>query len=376
MFGLLVLSCLGLAAYPLLIYPVLVLGWSRLRPRRWAEGPFEGRVAHVITVHNEQARIRGKLENALAMVPPPGGIGTFVVSDGSTDGTEAVVKEFAARGVTWIGCPRRGKEEAQIEAVRRIDAPLLVFSDASATIDAAALTSLLAPFRDPEVAAVSGNDRLDVNARGTGEDLYVRYEMAVRRAESLAGSLVGLSGCFFAVRREIAEQLLPSVPSDLGAALICIRSGKRAVAQEQALCTYAATEEAEKEFRRKRRTALRGLRALLAYRQALTQGDPIAVWQVLSHKVMRFLVPVWLGLGAVFAACGAARGEALALLEIWAFAGAGVLALSPLIVRPLRRSTPLRALGFLALSNAAVLAAWLDLLGGKDFSTWSPTRRP
>jgi len=88
------------------------------------------------------------------------------------------------------------------------------------------------------VGAVSGTDRPERAGSGTGEDLYVRYEMALRRAESRAGSLVGLSGCFFAVRREIANALLPEVPSDLGSALLSIALGKRAVAQDLAAGGY------------------------------------------------------------------------------------------------------------------------------------------
>jgi hypothetical protein len=376
MFGTLFLVCVALAAYPIVVYPIWILALSRVRGRPWEEGAFEGSVAHVITVHNEEGRIRRKLENSLSLASPPGGISTIVASDGSTDGTEAVVREYAERGVAWLGCPRRGKEDAQIDAVRSTAAPVIVFSDASTTIDHDALLALLAPFRDPSVAAVSGSDRLDTGGKGTGEDLYVRYEMAVRRAESLAGSLVGLSGCFFALRRDIAERLLPSVPSDMGAALICICQRKRAVAQERARCTYAATMDAEKEFRRKRRTALRGLRGLVAYREAMTCGTPISAFQVLSHKAMRFLVPIWLCLAVALAACGVARGEALALVEISVTGAMCVLGAASFALPELRGATPLRALGFFFLSNAAVLAAWWDLLAGRELSTWSPTARP
>jgi cellulose synthase/poly-beta-1,6-N-acetylglucosamine synthase-like glycosyltransferase len=362
------------AAYPVAIYPLLVLALSRLAPRPWLEGAPRGPVAHVIAVHDEQARIAAKLDNALALDLPPGSR-TVVADDGSRDRTGEIVRTYAARGVSWIGCPRRGKEHAQIEAVRRTTEPILVFSDASTALDRDAVAKLLRPFADPRVAAVSGTDRLAAGAEGTGEDLYVRFEMAVRRAESLSGSLVGLSGCFFAMRREVAEGLLPDVPSDLGAALVAIRCGMRAVAQEDAICRYVATPEAGREFARKRRTALRGLRGLRSYRGVLSLRRPVESWQLLSHKWLRFAVPLF-GLGAfataaIAAAAGSAWGGWFAGAVLVALlAGAGALRSSGL-----RRLRPVRGIGFAVLSTAAVLAAWLDLARGVTRATWTPTTR-
>jgi len=344
------LALAALAVYPMTIYPFLAIGLARLRPHPWREAVYAGRVTHIVTVFNEERRIRAKLENSIALASPPGGVDLLIVSDGSTDGTQGIVREYAKRGVRWMGLARRGKEAAQIDAVPAASGDVIVFSDASTTIDHEGLVRLLEPFADPVVAAVSGTDRVATADGSTGEDLYVRYEMAMRRAEALTGSLVGLSGCFFAVRREVAERFLLEAPSDMGAALASIGLRKRAVAKDDATCTYSLAGGTEHEFARKRRTALRGIRGLWLYAPMVLRGSLIAQWQVLSHKVLRFASPLFL-----IAALVVAVAE---------------------VVPSTRRSRLLRAAHFFALANAAVVAASIDFAVGRRQAAWSPTTRP
>ncbi len=364
----------AIAAYPLVVYPVLVRILAWIRPRPWSTGSPAFDVAHVITVHNEAGRIRTKLENALAARYPTAGAELIVASDGSTDETEKVVAEFAGRGVRWLPCPRQGKEFAQLAAIRATRAPVIVFSDASTSLEPGSVESLLAPFADGAVGAVSGMDVVEGLAHG-GEETYVRYEMGLRRAESLAGSLVGLSGCFFAVRREIAAGLKTDVPSDLGAALVCLAVNRRAVHAQDARCVYSTTPSVEKEFARKRRTALRGLRGLLAHPRAFSFRRPVATWELVSHKVLRFLSPVFLALSVACVVAAAALGNEPAILISIAAGIVLTIAAVSLMSAAARRFAPLRALGFLLLGHAAVATALVDLTVGRKAVHWVPTRR-
>jgi len=367
-------ACVLAVAYPIAIYPVLVGILARIRPRPWRTGETDLKVAHLITVFNEERRIGPKLDNAVAVTPPESGLETVVISDGSDDGTERIVRGYADRGVRWIGCERQGKERAQMTAMRSIDAEILVFSDASSLLEKDSLKELIRPFADPLVAAVSGTDRLETAEKGTGEDIYVGYEMGLRRAESRAGSLVGLSGCYFAIRREVCERWVPDVPNDMGSALVAIAMGRRAVAVDGARCTYGATASTTREFQRKRRTALRGLRGLIAYRSALTQGGWVETWQVFSHKVMRFLAPFF-GLAAVGAlGVGAWIGLLWAQLMLVGSAALVVAALAGMLAPT--RLRPLRAASFFVLSMAAVGSAWFSIVKRDRAALWAPTERP
>ena len=372
----LIVACLLAAAYPAVVYPLLVLWLARVRRRPWREGPPTGAIAHVITVYNEEKRIREKLLNSLSIAVPHGcTLETIVASDGSTDATEAIVHEFRSRGVRLVRCPRMGKESAQIAAIRKTEARYLVFSDAATHVEADALGPLLAPFADPTVRAVSGTDVVERSTLPSGEDLYVRYEMVVRHAESLAGSLIGLSGCFFATRREVAESFDPSITSDMGGALLAIRQGGRAVAADGARCRYETARSMGAEFDRKRRTVLRGLWCLWEFRDVLVRAPGIVAWQVLSHKWCRFAIPVWLALALLLAGIEmfiSQRWLHWALVGLAAFGALGVLGL---MWPRMRRINIARAVSFATISLLAVLFAWADFLRGKGGTWWTPTVR-
>lgn len=366
--------CLVASFYPLGIYPVLVMGLARLRPRPWKAADETHSVDFMITVFNEEHRIREKLEDTLALKHDCCDLKIIAVSDGSTDGTERLVGEFMQRGVQWLGCRRQGKESAQIEAVRRSTADIVVFSDASTQLEPDSLIQILRPFADPTVGAVSGCDMVDGAEQTSGEKLFLRYEMALRNAESLCGSLVGLSGCFFAVRREVAQHLVAGVPSDLGTALICARMGLRAVSQQKARCYYARTTGSNRLFRRWHRTALRGIRGLWAYRDAVSWRRPLVSWQILSHKWLRFLSPVFAPLAMLTVAAGALNGQPWALWMTPTIVG--LISVSLLSLSwPLRTLHLFRPIGFVVVTNCAVIAAWASLVNRQTHTTWTPTPR-
>src|SRR5688572_8183842 len=154
------LCCVALIVYPVGIYPLLVLTLASVRPRRWEEGKTCAKAAFIITVHNEQQRIRAKLQNAIGLARPDSSVEFVVVSDGSTDATREIVAEFKDAPVRWIECPRQGKEAAQRAAINSVNAEILVFSDAATLIERDGLVEILKPFADPSVGAVSGTDRV------------------------------------------------------------------------------------------------------------------------------------------------------------------------------------------------------------------------
>jgi cellulose synthase/poly-beta-1,6-N-acetylglucosamine synthase-like glycosyltransferase len=365
----------ALAVYPFIIYPLLVrfVAWVRPRPWKRAEAAFD--VAHIITVYNEGRRIRQKLENTVALRYPGTASEIIVASDGSTDESESVVAEFASRGVRWIGCERQGKEHAQLAAIRSTVVPIIVFSDASTILEEGSVMKLLEPFADPEVGAVSGRDVIATREAATGEDIYVRYEMELRKAESLAGSLVGLSGCFFAARREVVQALKTDVPSDLGAALLCVERRLRAVHVDDARCGYTTIPSVEKEFARKRRTALRGLRGLLAHRQVFHSGRIVVTWQIVSHKLLRFASPVFAAAACAALGAAAIAGSPMAQLMLLIVTIGICLGITAIAWPFARRVGSLRAAGFLLLSNLAVGAALVDLASKRKAVQWTPTRR-
>ncbi len=187
-----------------------------------ATGPL---VTLIIACRNERARIAHKLDNSLSVQYPR--LELIVASDCSDDGSDDIVASYAARGVRLARSPeRRGKEHAQGLAIAQANGEIVVFSDAGTDLPPDSIDHIVQDFDDPGVGAVSSEDTfISTDGSVVGEGLYVRYEMWLRRLESRVGSLVGLSGSFFAVRRPVLTRWDTAIPSDFASAINTVRAG-------------------------------------------------------------------------------------------------------------------------------------------------------
>ena len=352
-------------------YPALCWVVAYLRPRPVAKGEVASPLSVIIAVHNGEAEIEKKLEHTLAL-EYPGEVEVIVASDGSTDRTEEVARAFAGRGVQLVRNPeRQGKEAAQARAIAVARGEILVFTDVGARLEPGALRAIARPFADPQVACVSSED---VVPAGGGEGAYVRFEMWLRRMESEAGSVPGVSGSFFAVRRELARPWPADLASDFRSALEAARRGLRAVCEPEARARFGTAREPGAEWQRKVRTVRRGLAVLSAYRDLLDPRRGQIAFALWGHKVARFTTPFALLLlfAASAAAAPAASWAAWALgLQVAAVAFAGLALAWP----RLGASLPGRLASFFALVNAAMLVAWIHHLRGERAVVWEPTRR-
>lgn len=352
-------------------YPLALALLARFSPRPVAKADIAPPLSIVIAVYNGERALEQKLESTLAL-EYPGSREILVASDGSTDATNAIAARFAARGVELVALDaRRGKESAQAAAIAKARGEILVFTDVTAELDPGALKAIVRPFADPTVFAVSSEDRVDSNG---GEGAYVRFEMALRNLENTASSLVGLSGSFFAVRRELASPWPTDLASDFRSALEASRRGGRAVSEPMARASFKAMEDPSQEWHRKLRTVRRGIAVLSTYRSLLHPRHGRVAFSLWGHKVARFMSPFALVLVAVASAAAApiSRPAAdLLALQIAAYAVAVAALRFPLVARFL----PARLAGFFLLVNVSMLVAWWYHWRGERAVVWEPTRR-
>ena len=122
-------------------YPLTLLLFRR-NPA--TKAPFEPHITLIITACNEERRIRFKLENTLVLDYPRNRLQVLVASDGSTDGTDEIVRSYAAHGIELLAfTERRGKESAQKDAVLRASGEVIVFSDVATRIDPHGLKEII-----------------------------------------------------------------------------------------------------------------------------------------------------------------------------------------------------------------------------------------
>ncbi|MGO1501009.1 MAG: glycosyltransferase family 2 protein [Marinobacter sp.] len=369
--------------YSYFIYPLVLMGLPAKRalpahaadPAATDTQAVSPSVSLIITAHNEAGRIRQKLENTLELVYP--NLEIIVASDCSADETDDIVREYQSKGILLSRTDERlGKENAQKDAIAMATGDIIVFSDVATSIPADAIVALVRYFENPTVGAVSSEDVFVSRDGGVvGEGAYVKYEMWLRKLESLRGGLVGLSGSFFAVRHVLCERWDIHAPSDFNTALNCALDGYVAVSAPDVLGHYQDVADPGKEYQRKLRTVIRGWTALARHPEVLNPAKfGLFAWQVFSHKLMRWAVPWFLAILFVVSIMLVGNGwiYGLALVLQLAFYG---------VVLAAHFSPDLRAKGYIRIPyffvqvNYAIAHATLQFVGGRRMTVWSPSKR-
>lgn len=368
---------LALAVYPFLLYPVLAFLLSRLRGRPVRKGDETPRVSILIAAHNEASCIRETIANKLALDYPRDRLEIIVISDASTDGTDDLVRAFAPDGVRLVRQEeRRGKTSALNLGVAGSTGEVLVFSDANSLYDSSALRALVRNFADESVGYVTGKMiyvHPEGSTTGEGNSAYMRYENRLREWETRLGSIVGVDGGVDAVRRDLYVRLPADALPDFALPLEVVRQGRRVVYEPGALLRERSVTRPGDEYRMRVRVALR---ALWAIRERPDLLNPLRhglyAWQLLSHKVLRYLafLPLALLL-AVNAALAPDSRFYAALLGLQAACYAGAL-LGFLLSG--RRSVPrwLSLPYYFVLIQAASCHAILKLIAGRKIVVWAP----
>ena len=370
-----------LAVYAYALYPALLrmLALGRTAPPTPGDPPAWPFISITVPAYNEERAIRATIENLLGCDYPPDRREILVVSDASTDGTDAIVREYADRGVALVRLPQRGgKTAAENAAGGAVRSDIVINTDASVRVERDSIKPLVRQFSDPTVGVASGRDVSvgDAAAESSAaESGYVGYEMQLRALETRVGSIIGASGCFYAFRRSVYDTNFPNELSrDFASVLIAREQGFRSVSVDAAVCFVPRTVSLEVEFRRKIRTMARGL-ATLWYKRALLSPFRYGTFAFMlaSHKLARWLVYAALPFAAVGLVIVATTGPVGALTL-----GASVLGVAVGILGMRWREAPrvIRTCGFAFASALAGVLAWRDALARKRRPIWEPTRRP
>jgi cellulose synthase/poly-beta-1,6-N-acetylglucosamine synthase-like glycosyltransferase len=297
------LSALALF-YTYVGYALLVALLSRARPRpvKRAAEKFEPTVSIIITAYNEARCLAAKLENTLALDYPPEKLEIIVASDCSSDGTDDIARAFAQTTNGRVRLhrqdARQGKTAAQNEAVKVARGEIILFSDATTMYAPDVLHLMLPNFADERVGCVAGKliyVDFSKSAIGHGARSYWEYETFLKRHESRVCSLIGASGCLYAVRKSAYVPLYPEACSDFIIATKMMEQGLRAVYEPAAVCIEETNRRADKEMRMRVRVIAQTYTDLWRHRHMLNplRSGFYAV-ELVSHKVMRYLVPLFL----------------------------------------------------------------------------------
>jgi cellulose synthase/poly-beta-1,6-N-acetylglucosamine synthase-like glycosyltransferase len=368
-----------LIAYAYAGYPVLVFVLGRFLPRHVRKAEIRPTVSLIIAAHNEERDIAQKIQNSLELNYAKERLEIIVVSDCSSDLTDQIVRKFEPAGVRLVRLPDRlGKSVAQNRAAAASQGEILVFTDATTMCDRDAIAAMVRNFADSQTGCVAGQliyvDPSD-GSGGAGCRAYWSYEKVMRDCESRLGSLIGVSGCLYAVRRACYPPIALDMSSDFAIAGEIHLRGLRTVYEADAIATEETNRRGDIEFRMRVRIIEQTISALSRYRQLLNPlKHGLFALQMISHKVFRYAVPGFLMLlfvsNLVLAFSSRAYAVLLAAqLGFYLAAGAGWVC-DRLGVRIGSLSLPY----YFALANAASLVGFIKFLRGEAHVVWEPLR--
>jgi cellulose synthase/poly-beta-1,6-N-acetylglucosamine synthase-like glycosyltransferase len=365
-------SCASLIIFAYAGYPICLYFRAWIWPRPVRRASIFPRVTIVLAAHNEEKDLPGKLLNLAALDYPEDRLELIVISDGSTDETNKIVSAWQNSSCqSVILSEHRGKANALNCGIAEAQGEIICFTDARQKIASDGLKNLVENFADPAVGCASGELLIRENhsvLSSSGVGLYWRLEKNIRNWEGLAGSTVGATGAFYAVRKDL---LLPlpeaTILDDVFIPLQVARQGRRVIFDPKAVAWDDFTPSPRQEFRRKVRTLAGNYQLLQLAPWLLTLSNPLRT-QFVCHKLLRLLVP--------FALVG------VLLSTFWLRHGVYELALVlQIVLYALAVLTPLRAkTGFLSrlsnislafiVLNAAAAVAFIYFITGKK-AVWA-----
>lgn len=358
-------------------YPLLLRVLPK-RPRRTAgKQSALPDVTVLIPAYNEERCIVDTLLSVLAANYPSSQLQVVVISDASTDATDDLVR---AMGDSRVMLFRQDKRHGKYEALRAVlpfcESEILVLADASSIFEKNALKRLVRHFSNPMIGATTGAKRImrSDSLVSQGDGLYWKYDALLRTWESRAGaSWVGVEGGFFAIRKNLLRlDFSNEIAADYAICCRVYEQGYLHIYDSSARISEPPTQDIQSEFRRKIRVIVRGIRALFAFDHLLNPlSHPLFTFQNISHRLLRWLVPVFLILAFVSSALSEQAIIRILFLVQCVFyllaAIGGVLAHYNIRMRI--AAVPL----YFTAMNSAALVAWFLL--PSDFTVWDPPAR-
>lgn len=361
--------------YPLLMAFLLML--KKEKPINKAD--ITPQISIVVSAYNEEKNIGAKLNNLTNLDYPKDKIEIVVISDKSSDRTDEIVKGFSDEGVKLVKLHERsGKIAAYRKVLPQLKGEIIVFSDATSIIYPATISKLMRNFNDKSVGCAGGL-LIYVNSKdaivGKGEKKYWSYEKRIRDFEWRISSLPSVSGTLYAIRKELYPlDMKDYLADDLIAPFNVVKKGFRTVFEKEAVCRDYTTLDIKEEMAKRIRITVQNIRGLLEYPGILNPFKyGLFSLLVISHKLFRLLVPVFLLIlfvVSVILSFYAWFFVPVTLVQIVFYA----LGLSGYSINKKVKFGLGNSLFYFCLSNLAILEGIIEFLKGYKVVTWETVR--
>lgn len=356
-------------------YPLQLWLQVRIAPRPIEKHPITPEVVMIVVAHNESHRIEDKIKTCLAQHYPADQLRVLVVSDGSTDHTADIVRRHPDPRVSLLEfTARRGKAACLNDAVAHTSPAVIVFTDARQRLHPDAVARLVANLADPNIGAVSGElvfEQEDGSPFSEGLGAYWRYEKFIRHHEAQSGSVVGVTGALYAIRRVCFQPIPPeTILDDVAIPMLAALHGWRISFENGAIAYDTPSRDAAREKLRKVRT-LAGNFQLISLLDGLLSPTRNPLWgRFIAHKMLRLICPLALSLALAAHTILAWQQEGVYRWTWFLHTSAYLAVLAAMQWPKLQRHAVLRLGVTFAHLNLFVVLGLISFLRGRQSHLW------
>lgn len=260
------------------------------------------KVAILMSVYNEEEVIKNKMDSLLNTTYPKELLEIWVGSDCSSDSTDDILIDYSCKypNVHFIRFNERtGKPQIINQLQKKVQAEVLVLTDADSIFNENTIPELVRPFSDSRIGGVQAliicTAKKEKNVREQ-EIAYNNREFMIRRGESRLGSVISAEGACFAILNKLYTPVPPNfLVDDFFIFLQVLLKGYSTVLNEKATCLREISADSKTEFKRKIRIGSGNYQNFFYFKSFWLPFN-INSWVYWSHKVLRWFTPFFLAL--------------------------------------------------------------------------------
>ncbi len=292
-----------LIAHTYLFFPFLMKLLSK-SPQEFTCPVPRLKVAILMAAYNEEQVIRKKMDSTLNTNYPMELLEIWVGSDCSTDKTDEILTEYSNQysNVHFTRFHQRtGKPQIINHLQEKVQADILILTDADTIFNKDTIPELVRPFANPEIGGVQASfifiithsENKDVAHQ---EMTYNKIEIGIKKGESRLGSIIGAEGACYAIRKSLYVPTPNNfIVDDFFIFMNVLAKGFMTVVNEKALAIREISGDSKVEFKRKIRIGSGNFQNFFYFKKFWLPFS-ITSWVYWSHKVLRWFTPFFLAL--------------------------------------------------------------------------------
>jgi cellulose synthase/poly-beta-1,6-N-acetylglucosamine synthase-like glycosyltransferase len=339
-------------------------------------------VSILMAVYNEEKVIREKLDSVFKTNYPLDKIEFLIGSDNSSDRTNEIIKEYAAKHpqIRFTDFERQGKANILNRLVPQAKSDILIFTDANVLFSEDLIFQLTKHFKNPEIGQVGANI-VNRGIRSDGisfqEKAYIQRETFIKYQEGIIwGCSMGAFGACYALRKNLFRTIPQNfLMEDFFISMNVLEKNFKALTELDALAYEDVSNEISEEFKRKVRISAGNFQNLSVYKHLLLTLPVQPGFSLLFHKVIRWFGPLLIMVALITSATLAFMNEYYLWLFTAQIFGISIMFIEPLLSRAGIHLKPLRFISYFCWMNAALFMGWLKYLKGVNTNVWQPTKR-